>query len=57
MKIRLLFIFLALLCLKAYAQSDTVTIYQVQYQNPDSLLLLGDRKSSYEGDTVTVTEL
>ena len=55
MKIRLLFIFLALLCLKAYAQSDTVTIYQVQYQNPDSLLLLGDRKSPYNGDTVTVT--
>jgi predicted extracellular nuclease len=55
MKIRILFIFLALLCLEAYAQSDTVTVYQIQYQNPDSLLLHGDRKSPYEGDTVTVT--
>jgi hypothetical protein len=28
---------------------------QIQYQDPDSLLLLGDRPSPYEDDTVTVT--
>jgi hypothetical protein len=55
MKVRLLFIFLVLICLKSYAQSDTVTIYDIQYQHPDSLLKYGDRKSPYEGKTVTVT--
>ena len=55
MKLKLLFVVLIVLSIQAFAQSDTVTIYDIQYQNPDSLLLQGDKKSPYEGKTVTVT--
>jgi hypothetical protein len=56
MKIRLIFFFAMLLCISGYAQtSDTVSIYDIQYQHTDSLIKNGDKKSPYEGDTVTVT--
>lgn len=55
MKIKLLLVLL-FLSGAALAQSDTVTIYDVQYQDPALLLSTNiDNKSPYEGKTVTVT--
>jgi hypothetical protein len=56
MKHLTLLLFVLMLSSKLFAQTfPEVTIMQIQYQDPDSLLLLGDRPSPYEDDTVTVT--
>jgi hypothetical protein len=54
MKIFLLTLFALMLSINLFAQPE-ITIMDIQYQDPDSLLLLGDRPSPYDGDTVTVT--
>lgn len=42
--------------INTFAQTyPEVTIMDIQYQNPDSLLSLGDKPSPFLGDTVTVT--
>jgi len=43
-----------LLNITVFAQYPEVTIMDIQYQHPDSLLLYGDRPSPYEGQTVTI---
>jgi len=55
MKIKVLLLFMICTFAAAFAQSDTVSIYDVQFQHPDSLAKYGDRKSIYEGKKVTVT--
>jgi len=43
-----------LLSVNVYAQYPEVTIMDIQYQHPDSLLLNGDLPSPYLGDTLTI---
>ena len=54
MKKLLLITFSLLLSVNVFAQYPEVTIMDIQYQHPDSLLLNGDQPSPYNGDTVTV---
>lgn len=55
-KFYLMILMLFVLSLNVLAQNyPLVTIQDIQYQNPDSLLTLGDRPSPYLGDTVIVT--
>jgi len=54
MKILLLITFSLLLSVNVFAQYPEITIMDIQYQDPDSLLLNGDQPSPYNGDTVTV---
>ncbi|NNG28016.1 MAG: hypothetical protein HKM87_10850, partial [Ignavibacteriaceae bacterium] len=57
MKILLLLTFSLLLSVNVFAQYPEITIMDIQYQHPDSLLLNGDQASPYNGDTVTVVGL
>ncbi len=55
MKKLLLITFSLLLSVNVFAQTyPEITIMDIQYQHPDSLLLNGDQPSPYNGDTVTV---
>ncbi len=55
MKIRFLLPLLMLGTLNLFAQTyPEVSIMDIQYQDPDSLLILGDRPSPLNGDTVTI---
>ena len=55
MKIRYLALALIMLSIRAFAQYPEVSIRDIQYQNPDSLLTYfeDDHASIYNGDTVT----
>ena len=53
MKIKLLFVLL-FISTTIFAQIPEVSLYDIQYQHPDSLTTVGDRPSPYLGDTVTV---
>lgn len=54
MKKLLLIAFSLLISVNVFAQYPEITIMDIQYQDPDSLLLNGDQPSPYNGDTVTV---
>lgn len=54
MKIKVLTLFMLLAFGVSFAQSDTVTIYDIQYQSPETIETV-DNKSPYEGKLVTVT--
>lgn len=58
MKTKLLSVIVLLLLMSTqiFAQQyPEVSIYDIQYQDPASLLTNGDQQSPYEGDTVTIT--
>src|SRR5690606_6805309 len=55
MKNKILIMFLLFITTAIYAQYPEVSLYDIQYQHPDSLLTVGDLPSPYNGDTVTVT--
>ncbi len=55
MKKFLITAFLFMLSINVFAQYPEVTIMDIQFQHPDSLLLFGDRPSPFNLDTLTVT--
>ena len=55
MKKFLLTAFLFMLSINVFAQYPEVTIMDIQFQHPDSLLLYGDRLSPLWGDTLIIT--
>lgn len=56
MKLKAILLSLLFMSISVFAQDyPEVSIYDIQYQHPDSLLANGDLPSPLDGDTVTVT--